>query len=93
MASAYSNFKQYDKAIRLLQEIVSDNYELHPLNEVGVLWELSDNQYKMDLKKERIDTFKKIVELCVEKMPKYPYLKPFLKLAQNALDGLKKDHN
>ena len=93
MASAYSNLKQYDKAVRLLEEIVRDNLELHPLENVGVLWELSSNQGKLNIKKERIDTLNKIIEICNEEIPKYTYLKPFLKLAQNALDGLKNDHN
>ena len=92
MASAYSNNKQHDEAIRLLEEIISDNYELHPLEEVGVLWELSNNQGKLNLKRERIDTLNKIIELCNEKKD-YTYLKTFLKLVQNALDVLKNNQN
>jgi len=92
MASAYSNLKQYNKAVLMLEEIVRDNFELHPLEKVGVLWELSSNQGELNIKKERIDTLNKIVELCNEKMPMYTYLKHFLKLAQNALDGLKNNH-
>ena len=86
MAFAYSHLHQNGEVLRLLEEIVRDNYKLYPLEEFQILKDLSMYQDIMNLKRESIDTLNKIIELC----NKYSYLKCYLKYAQDRLERLKK---